>query len=392
MKYRHVPIFCLTAMLGMSAALAQQAAATPATGSSSPVAFVYVDSYYSGMNESEIFGFAANSAGGLTALPQSPFSGSLTNMAVNGKYLFGGSNTESDIKTFSIAANGSVKYILTTSAGLSCEVPGLVSLDHTGSDLYAAIGNDCDGVNYAFETFSVQKSTGKLTYTGTTAEGVDSGPLSLLGNNTYAYATYCNAGYDAYDTFAGYRRQSNGALTNAAITAPLPSTGNSGSVYCRALIASDPTNHLAVYMLRFNTSTWDVVGNGIAIYTADGNGNLTTTSTLANMPETAVGYVGALAMSPSGELLAVGGTGGVQVFHFNGAKPITPYKVLKTKPVAQSSYPVMYWDRANHLYFISAGSQKLYVYTITPTHVSQAPGSPYTIREPAALIVQSLTK
>jgi hypothetical protein len=39
-----------------------------------------------------------------------------------------------------------------------------------------------------------------------------------------------------------------------------------------------------------------------------------------------------------------------------------------------------------HLYVL--GASKLYVFTATPTSVSQAPGSPYSIANPSALIVQ----
>ncbi|HEY6181900.1 MAG TPA: hypothetical protein VIW67_06610 [Terriglobales bacterium] len=41
------------------------------------------------------------------------------------------------------------------------------------------------------------------------------------------------------------------------------------------------------------------------------------------MPTVAVGNVSDYRMSPSGKFLAVGGTGGLRIFHFNGANPIT---------------------------------------------------------------------
>lgn len=55
----------------------------------------------------------------------------------------------------------------------------------------------------------------------------------------------------------------------------------------------------------------------------DGSGNLTTTGTISNMPKSSVTQVTDMAMAPSGKLLAVSGTTGLQVFHFNGASPIT---------------------------------------------------------------------
>jgi hypothetical protein len=87
-------------------------------------------------------------------------------------------------------------------------------------------------------------------------------------------------------------------------------------------------------------------------------------------------------MSPSGKLLAVAGSAGLQLFHFNGASPITKYTgLLVSGPVSMA-----YWDNSNHLYALSGS--KLYVFNATPTSVGQAAGSPYAVKNPTALIVQ----
>jgi hypothetical protein len=92
-------------------------------------------------------------------------------------------------------------------------------------------------------------------------------------------------------------------------------------------------------------------------------------------------------MAPSGKLLVVGGTGGLQVFHFNGSNPITHDTGLLTKtPVDQS-----FWDNRNHLYAISQSAGKLFVFTVTSTSATQAPGSPYTISHPQNIVVQPRT-
>jgi hypothetical protein len=88
-------------------------------------------------------------------------------------------------------------------------------------------------------------------------------------------------------------------------------------------------------------------------------------------------------MSPSGELLAVAGTGGLQIFHFNGANPITPY----TGPLTTDQVDKMFWDKDNHLYAISQSAGQLYVFTITSTVNSQASGSPYNVTSPANIVV-----
>jgi hypothetical protein len=74
---------------------------------------------------------------------------------------------------------------------------------------------------------------------------------------------------------------------------------------------------------------------------------------------------------------------GFQVFHFDGGSPIKHYSaVLQGKrPFKQFG-----WDGDNHLYALSADGF-LFVYTATPTSVTGAPGSPYSIPEASSLIV-----
>jgi len=115
-----------------------------------------------------------------------------------------------------------------------------------------------------------------------------------------------------------------------------------------------------------------------------------------NMPRVAVGYINTLGMSPSGKLLAVGGDLGLQIFHFNGASPTTPFTGLITQNGGENGGPGdLYWDNDNHLYVVGPDN-KLRVYTITPTSFTEAPGSPmllpYTPGFSPALIVQTLPR
>jgi hypothetical protein len=89
-------------------------------------------------------------------------------------------------------------------------------------------------------------------------------------------------------------------------------------------------------------------------------------------------------ISPLGNLLAVGGTGGLQLFHFNGAQPTTEFAGLLTTDTINE----MFWDHANHLYAISQAGNKLYVFNVTAAAYHEAPGSPYTINQPLSLAVQ----
>jgi hypothetical protein len=121
----------------------------------------------------------------------------------------------------------------------------------------------------------------------------------------------------------------------------------------------------------------------LATYTVDSAGNLTTKSTYSNMPSVLVGDVTDYWMSPSGKLLAVGGSAGFQIFHFNGASPITRFTGrLTSSPVDQ-----IFWDNANHVYAISRTAGKLFVWTVTSAGVTRAPGSPHSIGNIQNLIV-----
>ena len=165
------------------------------------------------------------------------------------------------------------------------------------------------------------------------------------------------------------------------------------------VMTADPTNHLAVAMTGESGDfgpCGDVVHlTQLASFTVASDGNLTSTNTPANMPTPQVDP-GVLNMSPSGQFLAVGGattfntvingtqTPGLQVFHFNGANPITSFsKVLTTAPI-----DAIRWDNNNHLYALSNSTKKLYAYTVTSSGVTAVPGSPYTIAAvPNALVV-----
>jgi hypothetical protein len=167
------------------------------------------------------------------------------------------------------------------------------------------------------------------------------------------------------------------------INAPRP-PAKPGDFYCRSQAAADTSNHLAVSVQAINQLSSPDGPPQLAIYSGDTFGNLTTTSTAANMPATAVGNLFFVRMSPSGKLLAVAGQGGLRVFHVNGGSPITPYTGLLTTDDIEQCF----WDNANHLYAISQNKGRLRVFTITPTSHSQATGSPYSIKAPSNIIVQ----
>ncbi len=356
-----------------------------AQGSSSPVAYVYVSNNPNGVGA--INGYSADSTGRLTPIVGSPFPGSVSWMAVNGAWLFGVQGVSENvdyIDSFSIAPNGALQQVSQINAAsynpYNSGGPVNLFLDHTGSTLY-------DGDIYAYGTgdsayqaFSIDQSTGQLNFLqlGPNGGEIQLAPMSFTGSNKYTYSSGC---YEGSPGIFGYQRNADGTLTSLNITPKIPPAPN-GNYYCPGLAAADPNNHVAIALTPFNFLTQEGAPQ-LAVYTQQSNGNLTTTSTSANMPKTQVTSITDYWTSPSGKLLAVAGTTGLQVFHFNGANPITHYTgLLTTNEIDQ-----VFWDNNNHLYAISHPAGKLYVFTVTPTTHSQAPGSPYTINSPENLIV-----
>jgi len=351
---------------------------SPALGAGSAqgtFAFVYVLSNPSG-NNFAINAFSANSNGQLTPVPGSPLAANVQTIAANRNYLFG--TDGENIYSFSIGSNGALTRISSIN-GLQFNPHGGLSnlfLDRTGATLYS-VHFLIDGANDGYESYSVAPSTGALSYLGATFTGCcGDGPLSFMENNLFGYTTSC---FHGFAEISGFKRNNDGTLTPSgdAIDFPDPSR------LCPGMVAAGTTSNLAV---SFGADSGPGVppqdsGVVLAVYTVDGSGSVTTNSTVANMPQTAVGTN--IVMSPSGKFLAAGGRSGLEVFHFNGADPITPFTgLLMNDPVDQIS-----WDNDNNLYAVSRSTSKLSVFTVTAASVTQAAGSPYTITNPTAVVV-----
>ncbi|MGA2537904.1 MAG: hypothetical protein ABSF53_17955 [Terracidiphilus sp.] len=387
---RNIGLAFLCAALCTTAALAQVASEVARPDAESvdidsidatstpPVAYIYVAS-------GNITAYSAASNGKLTQIPGSPFPGSVSYLAGNGRYLFGSTLSATDIESYAIESNGALRYVASenvVSADSGCGNANQINLDHTGSALYdlAIYGSDCS--NNTYETFKIDDSTGKLSFLGNAggSESIEE-PLTFTGNDKYAYTTNC---YHFYGDISSFRRNSNGSLTQLSFNIPFPSA--SAGSYCGFAQAADPVEHVAFAMQAFDGPGNPSTGIQLGTYSVASNGNLTTTSTQANMPSVAVGNLTVINMSPSGKLLAVAGSNGLEVFHFNGASPVTHYTGLLTS----SEVDQIFWDKANHLYAIGTAANKLWVFTITPTGYSPAPGSPYTVPNPMGLKVQTL--
>lgn len=389
MKRKLMLVVCLSAAAGAAGVIsgcASEAAAASAQSrtSSGAVAYVYVANSTGG-DANEITAYAADAQGRLTAIPGSPFQEDVGYMVVNGRYLMAASRTQPDIETYRIAANGALSYSVSTNyqqVKAGCGSVNQMVFDHTGQSLYLT-EEDADCTNNGVTNWSVDAATGGLNYEGQTQTGNwNSTAAYFIGNDKYAYTAFNDS--CMYYSMNSFERQSDGTLTEIGSGLDAPKAPAGVSAYIPELGAADPTNHVAFVEVPANPPGCASGAVKLATYTANAQGALTTTSTAADMPTTAIQTPYDMKMSPSGELLAVAGQQGLQVFHFNGASPITQDTgLLTSEPVSQ-----MFWDNDNHLYAITENSQLL-VFTITPTGYQAAPGSPYAING-KFLIVQPL--
>lgn len=388
------------------------------SGSGSPgptaAAYVYVTNSPAGNNQYQITAYSADANGQLTPLAGSPFNDNVVGIVANGAFLMGetvpqysstGTISNNYIDAFKIGSDGALTPAPQTNVNQSvsaCASSGRMVFDRTGQSLYQIEANiDC--ANKGVASFSVDQSSGNLTYLGNVVTGrYMSNEISISGDNQFAYSAATSCMYPAFQALA---RASSGQLSfNKSSMRPAPPAPPPGAPpnqlvtgYVPGQSATDSSNHIVF-------AEFPCFGQGgptqpqLATYTIDTSGNLSTTDTYATMPTAALLTTvnGRIVISPSDKYLAVADYGGLQIYHFNGASPVTTFtNVLTTDNISQIA-----WDRNDHLYAITGSSpatptgglknaNKLYVFTVTDTSVTQAPGSPYTIAFPAALAVQS---
>ena len=391
---------CMCAVLCTLAGCATSAPDPPATtkntqnGNNSIVAYIYISNTPASGNNSntpnQITAYASDASGKLTAVPGSPFNEDVTTMAVNGPYLAAAAASQPLINTYNIHSDGSLAFASQTNYAQNnpkgCGTAGALFFDSTGNSLYVQEHNiDC--ANTGTASFTVQGSTGMLNYLGSALTGSNydaDNPASFSGNNQFAYAAGPSGCY--IYSIPGFQRSSNGLLSTFDDGAPNYLPGEPGSFrdFVPDLAAADTANLVAVAEIPANPPGCAGLPARIAIYAADANGKLTTSSSYANMVVTAIVSPNDLKIAPSGHLLAIAGQEGLQVFHFNGTDPISSYTPLLTSdPVGR-----MFWDNSGHLYAISKKANRLHVFTVTNTSYQEAPGSPYAINGPVDIAVQ----
>jgi hypothetical protein len=230
-------------------------------------------------------------------------------------------------------------------------------------DSTATLGGD--GGCTAIQTYKIS-STGELTFEGSTLSNTLFIDMpAVTGNGEFAYAL---AGYDDVHFTSFSRESSTGVLNviNTTETDPAPNPISGVTFIPQDNVSPDPTNHLAVSLYQEGSSA---AVYQLASYTVDSQGNTVSTNTWENMP--ILPDVWALKLDPTGKYLAVATLGGVQIFHFNGADPITPF----TNIIGTSGYEYLSWDNCGHLYAVD-DSGELHVYTVSSHGITESQDSP----------------
>lgn len=379
---RSVLFTSLSVALCVSVLQAQTTATAPS--------YVYVSNTPANSSNNYINGYTVAPDGSLTIIDGTPYYAEETDITVAQNTLYGIDKNVPSIDAFSIGADGAVTYLTSTDYAQynpdDCGGAGWLFPDRSATDIYA-MEFDGDCANNTYESFATEQS-GSLANLGVVNGGAGSFngvylPAAFLGNNQYAYEATNNS--CMYEGISVFERTSSGLLTSANATTTLPEAPDGYRVYYPTMLATDPTNHVAIALWPVNPPGCSTAAQQIGVFTADANGNLTTTDTSATMPSTLVGSVDDLKISPAGDLLAVAGNAGLQVFHFNGASSVTAYtNLLTADPISET-----FWDRNGHLFALSQSANKLHVFNVNASAATEAPGSPYVINAPIHLAVYS---
>jgi hypothetical protein len=358
------------------------------------VAYVYVAS------STQISGYSAAATGQLTLIPELPISASVTHLSTTNKFLFGPGSDNQNIYAFNIGPGGvlvpgPVTYVQQYNSNGCPGTLGPTQIGYSDQYLYSLVTDgDCAGGTVT-HVFPILKDGSLGTGIGWYTQIEYSGPphpLRLLGNDQFAFITGCaHYGNDFTPTTLIYHTGNTvfpGGLVPDGQYDEAPEPSDPEDFYCPDMLAGDPTNHLAYAFRKYYPSISELsTPYFLASYTVDTQGNLSTESNYTNMPAANIGTLSTLSINPAGDLLAVAGSYGFELFKFDGGNPITKIDSL----VASDPVTEVGWDKAGHLYVLTTSS--LYVYTATTSGVQQAPGSPYALSGsgPFSVIALSLT-
>jgi hypothetical protein len=387
---------CLIAAVSTAAVMAQ----FPPSANAAPVAYAFIATVGENQNAgpNNVYALAVSSDGSFTQVGTASSPTPNYHLSVTKKFLFG-IDQASNIYTYSISSTGALKLVATTNAGkyvtgfdqaFSTDV---LQVDATGSTVYAFIPTS--QTDFDLASFKIE-SSGELQFLGTAYADINAiSELRFVQNGQFAlsdgcYNTAAGASFstdsDDVNDLVTYKRESNGFLTYVGTSNDTP-PAQSPYQYCAGGVnASDPTDHFATVFSIFNPPGDDEESPPFALgtYTVNSSGTPSTTSDYENMATTDMGEgVAAMSIDPSGKLLAAGGGGGFQLFHFNGGSPITSYSGILQKG---NSVRVLGWDKSGHLYVLQGESVD--IYNVTPTSYTKL--KTWTLKNPTGTTPYSM--
>lgn len=358
--------------LAATLALVSTFAVVPMAKSQSTAAYVYVQVQGPA---GPVYEYNANSSGQLTPISGSPFKPGTAIVGGNGSKFFTLGHTL--LHSWAVGSNGAIGSQLSAIGfsgytGGSCagsqdgDATGV--LDHSGKYIYLVLQNhEKTQTSDTCQTFQswIVNNDGSFSFDGASEqnslENTWVGLPSILGDESYAYANNYVSGTN---NLLGFRRQSSGTLEVISYNETDPTM--SGGSYTAYYPDASPAGDYLVAQLYPNGDT--SAAPQLASYTVDSQGNIASTNTQSNMPTVPGNET---VFSPAGNFVADwGGIGdGIEIYKFNGAAPLTLYTTLLSD--GSTTIQQVAWDNSNHLYAISYGRNKLYVFTVTSTSVTQ---------------------
>lgn len=382
-----------TATASVSIVVMSPASAACTSGPSTRGAeFVYVSTAASNTGPYQIQGFVPASDGSLTTVPGSPFTMPGVNYLTGANSILIGTDSYM-LYSYTVHADGCLS--LKNSAVVGQGDPGNPSaaverlfLNPDNTNLYTF---DYDEAQEGFfASYKYNGNTGSVAPTGETAMNMmnNAGTIAFNSSGEYAITSDCsNSGYGITE----FQRGSDGALSTISVI-PVATAAANGNNFCPWGAAADHSNHFVVAMSPCTPEEpCTPVGNWqLAVYSMDDAGKMTTASTPQNMPAASALYTTmapeAYEFSPDDRYFAIVNFTGFDVFAWDSGKAVLTHiaAINNSQGSCTSSgctgngFGNLAWDTRDHLY-TWIGNQ-LYVYAVSDSGVTQAPGSPYAVQ------------
>jgi hypothetical protein len=371
----------------------------PSTGASD---FVYLSAGADPGGPFQIEGYAPNPDGSLVPVAGSPFATDKLQFGTvgAGQVLFAVDGYS--VYSYGVHSDGCISLENTAAVGQGPQDnpytgPTRLYLDPNTSNLYSYDFVPSEEAFFASYNFDPQSGAVTMLSQTNTDMANDGGLLTFDATGKYAITADCTIRDGT--VVSVFQRGSNGTLDSSPFAfAPLPATPDS-TVFCPLGAASDRAAHIVVAGNVCNNpmpcesfGPWE-----LAIYSIDSSGNMTTASTSQNMPvlNAISSYISpsSYEFSSDNRYFAIGSYTGIEVFLWDSnAATLTLIATVSNtqgscnaQGCSGNGYGNLAWD-SNHHFYSWIGNQ-LVAYEVSDTGVTQAPGSPYPVRNPQWLAV-----